>query len=90
MRREDSVSSSTPTVRNKCKRKEGDSDEEEDEEDDSEDQRDDEEEEEEESGGKKEKKTEICEEEVSKDTILSLESNHCLLSMSTCLLLSSH
>uniref|UniRef100_A0A3P8TR78 Bromodomain adjacent to zinc finger domain 2B n=1 Tax=Amphiprion percula TaxID=161767 RepID=A0A3P8TR78_AMPPE len=52
-----------PTVRNKCKRKEGDSEEEEDDDDDSDDQGDDDEEEEEESGGKKGKKAEICEEE---------------------------
>ncbi|XP_067373156.1 bromodomain adjacent to zinc finger domain protein 2B isoform X4 [Channa argus] len=58
------------TSRNKCKRKEGESEEEEDEDDDSEDQGDDEEddeeeeeEEEEDSGGKKVKKAEICEEE---------------------------
>ncbi|KAK2839735.1 hypothetical protein Q5P01_013475 [Channa striata] len=56
------------TSRNKCKRKEGESEEEEDEEDDSEDQGDDdededEEDEEEESGGKKAKKAETCEEE---------------------------
>ncbi|XP_023136830.2 bromodomain adjacent to zinc finger domain protein 2B isoform X2 [Amphiprion ocellaris] len=52
-----------PTVRNKCKRKEGDSEEEEDDDDDSDDQGDDDEDEEEESGGKKGKKAEICEEE---------------------------
>uniref|UniRef100_A0A3Q1GTP3 Bromodomain adjacent to zinc finger domain 2B n=1 Tax=Acanthochromis polyacanthus TaxID=80966 RepID=A0A3Q1GTP3_9TELE len=52
-----------PTVRSKCKRKEGDSEEEEDDDDDSDDQGDDDEEEEEESGGKKGKKAEICEEE---------------------------
>lgn len=54
------------TARNKCKRKEGDSEEEEDEDDDSEDQGDDDNDEEgEESGGKKGKKVDICEEEVS-------------------------
>ncbi|XP_019110796.2 bromodomain adjacent to zinc finger domain protein 2B isoform X3 [Larimichthys crocea] len=52
-----------PSTRNKCKRKEGDSEEEDDEEDDSEDQGDDDDEDEEESGGKKGKKAEICEEE---------------------------
>ncbi|XP_038576345.1 bromodomain adjacent to zinc finger domain protein 2B-like isoform X2 [Micropterus salmoides] len=52
-----------PTPRNKCKRKEGDSEEEEEEDDDSEDQGDEDDEEEEESGGKKGKKAEICEEE---------------------------
>ncbi|XP_069558573.1 bromodomain adjacent to zinc finger domain protein 2B-like isoform X2 [Brachyistius frenatus] len=60
---EDSHSFVNPTVRNKCKRKEGDSEEEEDEDDDSEDQGEDDEEEEEESVGKKGKKAEICEEE---------------------------
>ncbi|XP_041806612.1 bromodomain adjacent to zinc finger domain protein 2B isoform X3 [Chelmon rostratus] len=60
---EDSHSFAIPTARNKCKRKEGDSEEEEDEDDDSEDQGDDDDEEEEESGGKKGKKAEICEEE---------------------------
>ncbi|XP_032385707.1 bromodomain adjacent to zinc finger domain protein 2B isoform X2 [Etheostoma spectabile] len=52
-----------PTARNKCKRKEGDSEEEEDEDDDSEDQGDDDDDDEEESGGKKGKKAEMCEEE---------------------------
>lgn len=70
MRGEDSLTFVIPTVRNKCKRKDGDSEEEEDEEDDSEDQRDDDDEEEEESGGKKGKKTEICEEEVSDSMML--------------------
>ncbi|XP_070770351.1 bromodomain adjacent to zinc finger domain protein 2B [Enoplosus armatus] len=60
---EDSHTFVIPTARNKCKRKEGDSEEEEDEDDDSEDQGEEEEEEEEESGGKKGKKAEICEEE---------------------------
>ncbi|XP_070831693.1 bromodomain adjacent to zinc finger domain protein 2B isoform X2 [Chaetodon trifascialis] len=60
---EDSHTFVIPMARNKCKRKEGDSEEEEDEDDDSEDQGDDDEEEEEESGGKKGKKAEICEEE---------------------------
>ncbi|XP_059199016.1 bromodomain adjacent to zinc finger domain protein 2B-like [Centropristis striata] len=60
---EDSHTFVIPTVRNKCKRKEGDSEEEEDEDDDSEDQGDDDDDEEEESGGKKGKKAEICEEE---------------------------
>ncbi|XP_033965632.1 bromodomain adjacent to zinc finger domain protein 2B isoform X1 [Pseudochaenichthys georgianus] len=60
---EDSHTSVTPTARNKCKRKEGDSEEEEDEEDDSEDQGDEDDDDEEESGGKKGKKSEICEEE---------------------------
>uniref|UniRef100_A0A7N8WZP9 Bromodomain adjacent to zinc finger domain 2B n=1 Tax=Mastacembelus armatus TaxID=205130 RepID=A0A7N8WZP9_9TELE len=60
---EDSHSFVIPTGRNKCKRKEGDSEEEEDEDDDSEDQGDEEEEEEEESGGKKGKKAEMCEDE---------------------------
>ncbi|XP_074515535.1 bromodomain adjacent to zinc finger domain protein 2B-like isoform X3 [Sebastes fasciatus] len=60
---EDSHAFVTPTARNKCKRKEGDSEEEEDEDDDSEDQGDDDDDEEEESGGKKGKKAEICEEE---------------------------
>lgn len=54
-----------PPARNKCKRKEGDSEEEDDEEDDSEDQGDEEEEDEEESVGKKGKKAELCDEEVS-------------------------
>lgn len=62
---EDSHTFVIPTARNKCKRKEGDSEEEEDDDDDSEDQGDDDDEEEEESGGKKGKKAEICEEEVS-------------------------
>ncbi|XP_034742358.1 bromodomain adjacent to zinc finger domain protein 2B isoform X3 [Etheostoma cragini] len=52
-----------PTARNKCKRKEGDSEEEEDEDDDSEDQGEDDDDDEEESGGKKGKKAEMCEEE---------------------------
>ncbi|XP_028249800.1 bromodomain adjacent to zinc finger domain protein 2B-like isoform X2 [Parambassis ranga] len=52
-----------PAVKNKSKRKEGDSEEEEEEDDDSEDQGDDDDEEEEESEGKKGKKAEICEEE---------------------------
>lgn len=65
LRGEDSFTFVSPPVRNKCKRKEGDSEEEDDDEDDSEDQREDDEEEEEESGGKKGKKTDICEEEVS-------------------------
>ncbi|XP_053184463.1 bromodomain adjacent to zinc finger domain protein 2B-like [Scomber japonicus] len=60
---EDSHASVIPTARNKCKRKEGDSDEEEDEDDESEDQGDDDDEEEEESGGKKGRKAEICDEE---------------------------
>ena len=54
-----------PTVRNKCKMREGDSEEEEDDEDDSDDQGDNHDEEEEESWGKKEKKTVTHEEEVS-------------------------
>lgn len=62
-----------PSTRNKCKRKEGDSEEEDEEEDDSEDQGDDDDEDEEESGGKKGKKAEICEEEVSDSTMLFLE-----------------
>lgn len=70
---EDSHSFVIPTARNKCKRKEGDSEEEEDEDDDSEDQGDDDDEEEEESGGKKGKKAEICEEEVSDSMVLLLE-----------------
>lgn len=61
-----------PTPRNKCKRKEGDSEEEEEEDDDSEDQGDEDDEEEEESGGKKGKKAEICEEEVS-DSMMFLQ-----------------
>ncbi len=60
-----------PTARNKCKRKEGDSEEEDDEDEDSEDQGDEEEEEDEESGGKKGKKAEICEEEVSNSMSLT-------------------
>ncbi|XP_026231800.1 bromodomain adjacent to zinc finger domain protein 2B isoform X3 [Anabas testudineus] len=61
---EDSHTFVIPTARNKCKRKEGDSEEEEDEEDDSEDQGDnDDDEDGEESGGKKGKKAEIYEEE---------------------------
>ncbi|XP_056289566.1 bromodomain adjacent to zinc finger domain protein 2B isoform X2 [Pseudoliparis swirei] len=53
-----------PTARNKCKRKDGDSEEEEDEDDTSEDQgEDDDDDEEEELGGRKGKKAEICEEE---------------------------
>ncbi|KAM9342253.1 bromodomain adjacent to zinc finger domain protein 2B [Pholidichthys leucotaenia] len=56
------------TIRNKCKRKEGDSEEEEDEEDGSDDQGDEEEEEEEEMGGKKGKKAEICEEDDGVDS----------------------
>ncbi|XP_044221779.1 bromodomain adjacent to zinc finger domain protein 2B isoform X1 [Thunnus albacares] len=60
---EDSHASAIPTARNKCKRKEGDSEEEDDEDDESEDQGDDDDEEEEESGGKKGRKAEICEEE---------------------------
>ncbi|XP_028446630.1 bromodomain adjacent to zinc finger domain protein 2B isoform X6 [Perca flavescens] len=60
---ENSHSLVIPTARNKCKRKEGDSEEEEDEDDDSEDQGDDDDDEEEESGGKKGKKAEMCEEE---------------------------
>ncbi|KAL6100758.1 baz2b [Pungitius sinensis] len=59
---EDSHSFVTPTARNKCKRKEGDSEEEEDEEDTSEDQGEDDDDEEE-SVGAKGKKAEICEEE---------------------------
>lgn len=68
MRREDAFSSAAPAVRNKSKRKEGDSDEDEDEEDDSEEQRDDDDEYEEEPGVKREKKTDMCEEEVSKNS----------------------
>ncbi|KAM7380595.1 hypothetical protein PAMP_003878 [Pampus punctatissimus] len=61
---EDSHTLVIPTARNKCKRKEGDSEEEEDEDDESEDQGDDDDDdEEEESGGKKGRKAEICEEE---------------------------
>ncbi|KAM9347625.1 bromodomain adjacent to zinc finger domain protein 2B [Symphorus nematophorus] len=60
---EDSHTFVLPAARNKCKRKEGDSEEEEDEDDDSEDQGDEEDEEEEDSVGKKGKKAEICEEE---------------------------
>ncbi|XP_044073969.1 bromodomain adjacent to zinc finger domain protein 2B-like isoform X3 [Siniperca chuatsi] len=60
---EDSHTFVIPTARNKCKRKEGDSEEEEDDDDDSEDQGDDDDDEEEESAGKKGKKAEICEEE---------------------------
>uniref|UniRef100_A0A8C9ZYP5 Bromodomain adjacent to zinc finger domain 2B n=1 Tax=Sander lucioperca TaxID=283035 RepID=A0A8C9ZYP5_SANLU len=60
---ENSHSLIIPTARNKCKRKEGDSEEEEDEDDDSEDQGDDDDDEEEESVGKKGKKAEMCEEE---------------------------
>ncbi|KAI9530420.1 hypothetical protein NQZ68_004438, partial [Dissostichus eleginoides] len=67
---EDSHTSVTPTARNKCKRKEGDSEEEEDEDDDSEDQGDEDDDDEEESGGKKGKKSEICEEEVSDSMML--------------------
>ncbi|XP_029314808.1 bromodomain adjacent to zinc finger domain protein 2B isoform X2 [Cottoperca gobio] len=59
---EDSHTFVIPTARNKCKRKEGDSEEEEDEDDDSEDQ-DDDDDEDEESGGKKGKKADVCEEE---------------------------
>lgn len=71
---EDSHTFVVPTVRNKCKRKEGDSEEDEDEDDDSEDQGDDDNDEEaEESGGKKGKKAEICEEEVSDNMTLLLE-----------------
>lgn len=70
---EESHTFAIPTARNKCKRKEGDSEEEEDEDDDSEDQGDDDDEEEEESGGKKGKKAEICEEEVSDSMMLLLE-----------------
>lgn len=62
---EDSHTFVVPAIKNKSKRKEGDSEEEEEEDDDSEDQGDDDEEEEEESEGKKGKKAEICEEEVS-------------------------
>lgn len=63
-----------PTARNKCKRKDGDSEEEEDEDDTSEDQgEDDDDDEEEELGGRKGKKAEICEEEVSDGTMLFLE-----------------
>ncbi|XP_072253218.1 bromodomain adjacent to zinc finger domain protein 2B isoform X3 [Leuresthes tenuis] len=60
---EDSHSFGTRAVRNKCKRKEGDSEEEEEDDDDSEDQGDDDDEDDEESGGKKGKRAEICEEE---------------------------
>ncbi|XP_078117921.1 bromodomain adjacent to zinc finger domain protein 2B-like isoform X2 [Sander vitreus] len=60
---ENSHSLVIPTARNKCKRKEGDSEEEEDEDDDSEDQGDDDDDEEEESVGKKGKKAEMCEQE---------------------------
>jgi len=67
---EDSHTFGTRTVRNKCKRKEGDSEEEEDEDDDSEDQGDDDDEDDEESGGKKGKRAEICEEEVRSFTVL--------------------
>lgn len=70
---EDSHASVIPTARNKCKRKEGDSDEEEDEDDESEDQGDDDDEEEEESGGKKGRKAEICDEEVSDKKILIMK-----------------
>uniref|UniRef100_A0A673CVZ7 Bromodomain adjacent to zinc finger domain 2B n=1 Tax=Sphaeramia orbicularis TaxID=375764 RepID=A0A673CVZ7_9TELE len=62
---EDNHTFSHPTVRNNCKRKEGDSEEEEDDDEDSEDQGEDEAEEEEETGGKKGKKAEIFDEEVS-------------------------
>ncbi|XP_068613066.1 bromodomain adjacent to zinc finger domain protein 2B-like [Brachionichthys hirsutus] len=60
-----------PTARNKCKRKEGDS--EEDEEEDSEDQGDDDDEEEEESVGKRGRKAEICEEEDDGARLASME-----------------
>ncbi|XP_041858352.1 bromodomain adjacent to zinc finger domain protein 2B isoform X2 [Melanotaenia boesemani] len=60
---EDNLTFGPPAVRNKGKRKDGDSEEEEDEDDDSEEQGDDDEEEEEDSGGKKGKKAEMCEEE---------------------------
>lgn len=70
---EDSHTLVIPTARNKCKRKEGESEEEEDEDDESEDQGDDDEEEEEESGGKKGRKAEICEEEVSDNKMLIME-----------------
>lgn len=73
MRGEDSLNFVIPTVRNKSKRKEGESEEEEDEEDDSEDQGDDDEEEEEESVGNKRKKTEIYDEEVSESMLPSEE-----------------
>ncbi|XP_068184965.1 bromodomain adjacent to zinc finger domain protein 2B-like isoform X2 [Antennarius striatus] len=62
-----------PTVRNKGKRKEGDSEEEEDDEEDSEDQGDDDDEEEEESGGKRARKAEICEEEDDNTRLASME-----------------
>lgn len=71
---EDSHTFVIPTVKNKCKRKEGDSEEEEDEDDDSEDQGDnDDDEDEEESGGRKGKKADMCEEEVSDSMLLLLE-----------------
>ncbi|KAM9709130.1 bromodomain adjacent to zinc finger domain protein 2B isoform 2-T5 [Menidia menidia] len=71
---EDSHAFCTRTVRNKCKRKERDSDEEEEDEDDSEDQADDDDDEEdEESGGKKGKKAEMCEEEDDGSNPASIE-----------------
>ncbi|KAM8856300.1 bromodomain adjacent to zinc finger domain protein 2B-like isoform 2-T4 [Spinachia spinachia] len=60
---EDSHTFVTPTARNKCNRKEGDSEEEEDEEDTSEDQGEDDDDDDEESVGTKGKKAEMCEEE---------------------------
>ncbi|XP_031714189.1 bromodomain adjacent to zinc finger domain protein 2B-like isoform X2 [Anarrhichthys ocellatus] len=60
---EDSHTFVIPAARNKCKRKEGDSEEEEDEDDTSEDQGEDDDDEEEELGGRKGKTAEICEEE---------------------------
>uniref|UniRef100_A0AAQ4NZ36 Bromodomain adjacent to zinc finger domain 2B n=1 Tax=Gasterosteus aculeatus aculeatus TaxID=481459 RepID=A0AAQ4NZ36_GASAC len=69
---EDSHTFVTPTARNKCKSKEGDSEEEEDEDDTSEDQGE-EEDDDEESVGTKGKKAEICEEEVSDASMEELE-----------------
>lgn len=73
MRGEDSLNFVISAVRNKSKRKEGESEEEEDEEDDSEDQGDDDEEEDEESVGNKRKKAEMYDEEVSKSMMPSVE-----------------
>lgn len=69
---EDSHTFVTPTARNKCKSKEGDSEEEEDEDDTSEDQGE-EDDDDEESVGTKGKKAEICEEEVSDGMTLRLK-----------------
>lgn len=70
VRAENSQTSVKSTARQKCKRKEGESEDEDDEEEDTEDQGDeDDDEEEEESGGKKGKKPEICDEEVSDNTL---------------------